>query len=64
MDRLDKEKRGWLTSTLDDVRQLHELNVELMETLVVVGQRLIEYIDKHGTKIEGRENLVLLVGRE
>ena len=52
-----------MTSILDDVRQLHELNVELMETLVVVGQRFIEYMDKHGIKIEGRENLVLLVGR-
>jgi hypothetical protein len=52
-----------MTSELEEVRELHELNVELLDTLLVVGQRFIEDIDKYGIKIEGREKLGTLIGK-
>jgi hypothetical protein len=50
-------------SIMEEVRELHDLNVELMDTLLVIGQRLIEYADKHGIVIEHRDSLALLIGR-
>lgn len=50
-------------SIMQEVRELHELNVELMDTLLVIGQRLVEYADKHGIILEHRDSLALLVGR-
>jgi len=49
--------------TLREVRELHELNVELMDTLIVIGQRLIEYADQHNILLERRDNLASLIGR-
>jgi hypothetical protein len=51
------------SSELQEVRRLHELNVELMDTLLVIGQRLIRYIDRYGILVEHRDSLALLVGR-
>jgi hypothetical protein len=50
-------------SIMQEVRELHELNVELMDTLLVIGQRLVEYADEHGIAIEHRDSLALLIGR-
>jgi hypothetical protein len=52
-----------MSSTLREVYELHELNIELMDTLLVVGQRLIEYADKHDVPINGRSKLASLIGR-
>jgi hypothetical protein len=50
-------------SLMEEIRELHELNVELMDTLLVIGQRLVEYADKNGIVIEHRDSLALLIGR-
>lgn len=52
-----------MSSTLREVYELHELNVELMDTLLLIGKRLIEYTDKYQISIEGRSNLASLIGR-
>jgi hypothetical protein len=52
-----------MTSELEEVRELHELNVELLDTLLVVGQCFIEDIDRYGVKVEGREKLAALIGK-
>jgi hypothetical protein len=52
-----------VSSTLRQVYELHELNVELMDTLLLIGKRLIEYADKYQIPIEGRANLASLIGR-
>lgn len=59
-----EERRGPVTfPTMQEVRELHELNVELMDTLLLIGQQLIEHADKHGITIEHRDALASLVGR-
>ncbi len=50
-------------SIFSEVRELHELNIDLMETLLVIGQRLIEYADKNQIHLGGLESLELLVAR-
>lgn len=50
-------------TSLEEVYSLHELNVQLLDTLLVIGQRFIEYIDKYEIAVEGRENLATLIGR-
>lgn len=52
-----------MQNKMGEVRQLHELNVELIETLIVIGQRFIESIDRYGIEVEGRDTLAVLIGR-
>jgi hypothetical protein len=52
-----------MISTMREVRELHELNIELMDTLLVIGQRFLAYADRYDIHIEGRENLASLIGR-
>ena len=47
---------------MDELDELCELNVELMETLLVVAKRLFEYATKHGIKsLDGLDSLHRLV---
>ena len=50
-----------MTLDLEDVRELHELNVELLEILLVLGQRFIKYMNEYEIRIEGREKLAALI---
>jgi len=52
-----------ISATMHEVRELHELNVELMDTLLIIGQRIIECADKHDIPIQNRDSLASLIGR-
>jgi hypothetical protein len=42
--------------------ELYELNVELLETLLLVGQQLLDYAQKHSIPLEGKQRLIFLIG--
>jgi len=46
--------------TANEIRQLHELNMELLETLYAVAQRFFEYANKYEIKVDGLKSLSLL----
>ena len=52
-----------MSSELEEISELHDLNTELLEVLLVLGQRFIEYAGKYRIEIEGRENLATLVNK-
>ena len=46
---------------MNDTIQLHALNLELIQTLSLVGHRLIEYTKEYGIKVEGLDALSFLL---
>jgi hypothetical protein len=52
-----------LSSIMDEVQELHDMNVQLLETLIVIGTRFFEYTKKYEIKIEGMENLSALISK-
>jgi hypothetical protein len=45
-----------------EVNELYELNVELLETLLVLGCQILDYAEKHGIPLEGKDRLIWLTG--
>lgn len=52
-----------MSSTLPEVQELHDLNIELMETLVIVGYSFYEYTQKYCIEIEEMDSLGNLLER-
>jgi hypothetical protein len=52
-----------MSHDMSDMQDLHDLVVELMETLVIVGKRFFDYAREHNMNIEGIESLSQLIGR-
>lgn len=48
---------------LAEVKELHDLNIELMDTLLVISRRFFEYCDKHQIPLEGLNSLANLFDR-
>ena len=53
----------FLSTRIDEVRELHELNVELLDTLILIGKRFFEYTEKYHLEIEGMGSLTSLLAR-
>jgi hypothetical protein len=47
----------------EELLELHELNVQLMETLVLIGKRFFDYTEKYRIEIDGMAGLSSLIGR-
>jgi hypothetical protein len=50
-----------MTNDSKEFIELYELNVELLETLLLVGQQLLDYADKYSISLEGKQRLIFLV---
>ncbi len=47
----------------ENIRELHDLNIELMDTLLVISWRFFEYCETHGIRIDGLDSLARLIDR-
>jgi hypothetical protein len=56
-------ERNTLSATFDEVQELHDQSVELLELLVVIGNRFFDYVEKYDMQIEGMESLCALIGK-
>ena len=49
--------------SLEEVRELHELNTELMDLLLIIGKRFVQYKEKYHMQIAGMDTLAGLIER-
>jgi hypothetical protein len=52
-----------LSSTFDELQELHDQNIELLELLIVIGNRFFDYVEKYDMQIDGMESLAALIER-
>jgi len=49
--------------TEQELYEMHRLNVELMDTLILIGFRFMDYCEKHNIAVDGLESLETLIAR-
>lgn len=46
-----------------ELYEMHRLNIELMDTLILIGFRLMDYCDRYGIDLDRRQSLETLIAR-
>jgi hypothetical protein len=52
-----------LTPPLDEEKEMRELTIELLETLLVIGKRFLDYKKEYNLQIEGMDSLTRLTSK-
>jgi hypothetical protein len=52
-----------VTNLMDELVELHKMNIQLMDTLTVIAARFLEYDSKYNMHLEGLDSLAYLFGK-